>query len=226
MIKHIGKHSDRKVAIIFREVPNEEHMALVIYPETLPVAMHDGIMRVIESTEGQAADNLGDALFRSLFPDGRPILETLHREGMIKKVQAKQITVTPTPSSHVNLEEMNSIIREMKTGEDALKRLAELDADSGMTGKVRPRDGFGREVGAGTNLERGAQIAGSDAALAIDDQSLAQNLKVQAERMAAEARGLIAESERLLKEASALLPAQEKKSTRGRKKVAVDAVAR
>jgi hypothetical protein len=226
MIKHIGKHSDRKVAIIFREVPNEEHMALVIYPETLPVAMHDGIMRVIESAEGQAADNLGDALFRSLFPDGRPILETLHREGMMKKVQAKQITVTPTPSSHVNLEEMNSIIREMKTGEDALKRLAELDADTGMTGKVRPRDQFGREVGAGTNLERGAQIAGSDAALAMDDQSLALNLKAQADRMAAEARGLIAESERLLKEASALLPAQEKKSTRGRKKVAADAVAR
>jgi len=41
MIKHIGKHSDRKVAIIFREVPNEEHMALVIYPDTLPVARHN-----------------------------------------------------------------------------------------------------------------------------------------------------------------------------------------
>jgi len=226
MIKHIGKHGDRKVAIIFREVPNEEHMALVIYPETLPVAMHDGIMRVIESAEGQTAENLGDALFRSLFPDGRPILETLHREGMMKKVQAKQITVTPTPSSHVNLDEMNAIIREMKTGEDALKRLAELDADAGMTGKVRPRDEFGREVGAGTNLERGPQVAGSDSAKALDDQSLAQTLKAQAERMAAEARGLIAESERLLKEASALLPTQEKKTTRGRKKVAADAVAR
>ena len=93
MIKHIGKHSDRKVAIIFREVPNEEHMALVIYPDTLPVAMHDGIMKVIESAEGQTAENLGDALFRSLFSDGRPMLETMHREGMIKKVQSKQITV-------------------------------------------------------------------------------------------------------------------------------------
>ena len=32
MIKHIGKHGDRKVAIVFREVPGETHMCLVIYP--------------------------------------------------------------------------------------------------------------------------------------------------------------------------------------------------
>ena len=91
MIKHIGKHSDRKVAIVFREVPGEEHMALVIYPDVMPISMHDTIMKVIESPVGQAADNLGDALFRSLLSDGRPILQTLHAENMIKKVQAKQI---------------------------------------------------------------------------------------------------------------------------------------
>ena len=27
MIKHIGKHGDRKVAIVFREIPGEEHMS-------------------------------------------------------------------------------------------------------------------------------------------------------------------------------------------------------
>jgi hypothetical protein len=48
MIKHIGKHGDRKVAIVFREVPGEEHMALVIYPDVLQVSMHDSIMKVIK----------------------------------------------------------------------------------------------------------------------------------------------------------------------------------
>ena len=95
MIKHIGKHGDRKVAIVFREVPGEEHMTLVVYPETLPVSFHDAIMKVIESPMGQEAENLGDALFRSLLSDGRAMLQTLHVEGMIKKVQAKQVTVTP-----------------------------------------------------------------------------------------------------------------------------------
>lgn len=203
MLKHIGKQGDRKVAIVFREVPGEEHMALVIYPDVLPVAMHDSIMRVLESPEGQAAENLGDALFRNLLPDGRPMLQTLHVEGMIKKVQAKTVVVTPNATSHVNLEEMNSIIRKMKIGEDAIREMADLDRNQGMTGTVRQKDDFGREVGAGSNL-RGAQVAGSDAAKALDDVSLATDLQKQAQRMAAEAKGLLAESERLMKEAQAL----------------------
>ena len=204
MLKHIGKQGDRKVAIIFREVPNEEHMALIVYPETLPVTVHDSVMRVIESDVGQQAENLGDALFRSLLPDGRPILTTLHTEGMIKKVQTSQIVVTPNASSHVRLDEMNSILREMKQGEAAIKKLAQLDQDKGLTGKVRRRDDFGREVGAGSNLQRGAQVAGSDAAKALDNATLANDLKLQAQRMAAEAKGLLAESDRLIKEATAL----------------------
>lgn len=216
MIKHIGKHGDRKVAIVFREVPGEEHMTLVIYPDVLPVAMHDSIMKIIESPQGQEAENLGDALFRSLFPDGRPMLQTLHSEGMIKKVQAKQVTVTPNATSHVNLEEMNRMIREMKLGEDAIKRMAELDSDRGMTGKVRQRDDFGREVGAPIG-GRGATVAGSDAAKALDNSQLAVDLKSQAERMAREAQGLLAESARLAKEAEALAGGQPK-SSRGRPK--------
>jgi len=216
MIKHIGKHGDRKVAIVFREVPGEEHMCLVIYPEVLPVSMHDAIMRVIDSPEGQAADNLGDALFRNLLPDGRAMLQTLHVEGMIKKVQCKQVTVTPTPSSHVNLEEMNSIIREMKTGEEAVKRLAELDSNRGMTGRVKQRDDFGREVGAPVTQN---YVAGSDAAKALDDASLAKDRVAQAERMEREARGLLAESARLKAEAESMASGQPKPKAGRTKKV-------
>ena len=204
MIKHIGKHGDRKVAIVFREVPGEEHMCLVIYPETLPVHMHDSIMRVLESAEGQAAESLGDVLFRNLLPDGRAMLQTLHSEGMIKKVQTKQVVVTPTATSHVNLEEMNDILRKMKLGESAIREMADLDASRGMTGRVKPRDDFGREVGAPDARLRGANVAGSDAAKALDDVSIAENLKTQAERMEREAKGLLAEAARLTKEAAAL----------------------
>lgn len=209
VIKHVGKHGDRKVAIVFKEVPGEEHMCLVIYPETLPVAMHDALMRTIESPAGQEAENLGDALFRSLFSDGRPMLQTLHAEGMLKKVQTKQIVVTPNPSSHVNLGELNDILRKMKLGQDAIREMADLDTNRGMTGKVRPRDEFGREIGAPTNQVRqgSATVAGSDAALSLDDSALAQNLQQQAERMHREAQGLLAESARLMKEAANMLGA-------------------
>ena len=212
MIKHIGKHGDRKVAIVFREVPGEEHMALVIYPDVLQVSMHDSIMKVIESPVGQEAENLGDALFRSLLPDGRPMLQTLHAEGMIKKVQAKQVVVTPNASSHVNLDEMNGIIRKMKLGEQAIKEMADIDANRGITGKARRRDDFGREVGAPVDGVRAgsAAVAGSDAARALDDAQLARDRLAQAQRMETEARGLLAESARLKAEAEAMAGGQPK----------------
>jgi len=216
MIKHIGKHGDRKVAIVFREVPGEEHMALVVYPETLPISFHDAIMKVIESPVGQQADNLGDALFRSLLSDGRAMLQTLHIEGMIKKVQAKQVTVTPGGNSTVNLDEMNGIIRKMKLGEDAIREMAELDANKGYTGKARRRDDYGREVGAPVP-QRMAEVAGSDAAKALDDQAIAQDRMKQAQRMEAEARGLLAESARLKAEAEAMAGGSPKPK-RGRQK--------
>lgn len=228
MIKHVGRHGDRKIAIIFREVPGEEHMCLVVYTETLPVAMHDALMRSIETPACQTAENLGDALFRELFNDGRPMLQTLHAEGMIKKVQTKQVVVTPNPSSHVNLEEMNEILRKMKLGESAIREMANLDANRGMTGKVRPRDEFGREIGAPTDQVRAgsAAVAGSDAARALDDTALAVSFQQQAQRMAAEARQLLAESDRLMKQAteltgSATEPHTRKTSSRSRKKQVV-----
>lgn len=231
MIKHVGKHGDRKVAIVFREIPGEEHMCLVVYPETLPVSMHDSLMREIESPHAQTAENLGDALFRSLFPDGRPMLQTFHAEGMLKKVQTKQVVVTPNPSSHVNLEEMNGIIRKMKLGESAIREMADLDKNRGMSNYKR-KDDFGREIGAPMEQVRqgSSAVAGSDAARALDDVALAADFQKQAERMAAEAQGLLAESARLMKEAALMSgrPLPESATAapkRGRpKKVATNAV--
>lgn len=220
MIKHVGKHGDRKVAIVFREIPGEEHMCLVVYAETLPVSMHDALMREIETPQAQQAENLGDSLFRSLFTDGRPMLQTFHAEGMLKKVQTKQVVVTPNPSSHVNLEEMNNILRKMKLGESAIREMADIDNNRGMSNYKR-KDDFGREIGAPMNQVRqgSAAVAGSDAARALDDVALAADFQKQAERMAAEAKGLLAESDRLMKQAASMsgaIPETAKpKRTRG-----------
>ena len=180
-MKHIGRHGDRKVAIIYKTVPDQDHMALVVYTETMNVSMHDTMMKVIESAEGQAENELADVLFRNLFSDGRPMLETLHREGMIKKVEAKQIIVTPNAKSSVNLGELNEILKEMATGKEASDRLANLDNNAGMvdpTNKVE-----------------------SPPAGALGDSTLAQQQLAQAKRMEAEAKSLIAESKLLTKEA-------------------------
>ena len=200
MIKHIGKHNDRKVAVVFKEVPDEEHMALVVYPGILPAEWETSIMRAIESPEGQEASDLGDVLHRSLLPNGNPILESLHKEGMIKKVQTNQIVMTPSASASARLDELNTILREMKQGESAVRRLAELDSNAGM---VDPRASGVKEVA-------------QEATAALDNDSIASDLEAQAARMKSEAEALVAESDRLLAEAAELkgVPLPKK---RGRK---------
>ena len=119
MLKHVGRHGDRKVAIIFREIPGEDHMCLVIYPDVLPTHIHDTVMRVLESPTGQQETSLANALHRSLLPDGRAILEALHKEGMLKKIPTNQVIVTPTTTSSVKLDELNRLVKEMESGQDA-----------------------------------------------------------------------------------------------------------
>ena len=74
MIKHVGRHNQRKVAIVYRQVPDETHMALVMYTDTLPSLVHDEAMKVLESELGQNAKELADALFRHIMPDGNNCL--------------------------------------------------------------------------------------------------------------------------------------------------------
>ena len=107
-------------------------MCLVIYPDVLPTHIHNSVMSVLESAPGQQATNLADVFHRNLLPDGRNILQTLHVEGMLKKVATNQVILTPTPSSSVKLDEVNKLVREMESGEQALKRMQEIDQNSGL----------------------------------------------------------------------------------------------
>lgn len=141
MIKHIGRHNSKKIVILYRTVPNEDHMALVAYSDLLPRTMHDEIMKVLESPVGQQAENLADALFRNIGADGRNSLEALHRDGLIKKIQTNQVQVTPTTTSSVRLDELNKILAEMATGEAAVKRLGELDQSKGFADISKLRNG-------------------------------------------------------------------------------------
>lgn len=202
MIKHVGRHGDRKVAIIFREVPGEDHMCLVIYPDVLPTHMHNAIMQVLESTAGQSASNLADVLHRNVFPDGRPMLEGLHREGKLKKVATNQIIVTPTATSSVKLDEINRLVKEMESGTEALKRLQEMDKNAGMVPPEVKRQ-------AEAEFKKAQQIMPTAQAPqngALDDASLANNMLAQAKRMESEAKGLIAEAARMKKEAERMFP--------------------
>lgn len=207
-LKHIGRQGDRKVAIVFRQIPGEEHMALVVYPDVLPVSYHDALMKLIESEPGQAAVELSDVLHRNLMPDGRGVLEALHREGMLKKVSTASIVVTPNAQSNVRLDELNRVLTEMSTGEAAIKRMAELDSQAGLQTKKRVNPTAmdrPQEIGAPNNSR-----ANPSSDTGLDDATLAANFASQAERMEAEAKGLLVEAKRLKEQAAGLAPAKPK----------------
>lgn len=192
-LRHVGKHGDRKVAVIFREVPGEPHMCLVAYTELLNQHIHDPMIKCIESDIGQNSENLADALNRSYTKDGNPILQVLHREGQLKKVNTELVIMTPAPNTKIKLNELNKILNEMKQGEAAVKRLAEIDSSRGLQD---PADVARRMRG----NQASQNVQSAQGALA--DNELANNLRQQAQKMDAEAKGLLAESQRLLKEAA------------------------
>lgn len=211
-LRHVGKQGDRKLAVIFRELPGEPHMCLVTYTQTLNQHIHDPMMRCIESEIGQNSENLADALNRSYTQDGKPILQVLHHEGLLKKVQTSQVVMTPSPTVSIKLEELNTILNEMSQGEAAVKRLAELDSSQGLQD---PADVARRMRGPG---EKSAPVTPTGDLLG--DQQIANNLRQQADKMIREAKGLMAEAERLQKEAASMDPPvveKTKPATKARK---------
>jgi len=222
MIKHIGVHTssnNRKVVLLFREVPDEPHMCLVTYPETLPRAYHDEIMRVLETPHGQESKSFSDVLFRTVMKDGSNCLETLHRNGFIHKVACNQIKVTPNSQSSIMLDELNRILNEMEKGEQAQKELADIKENrtSKKTSADKPR-----EIKTTSSDINGADSLAATGNGILTDRDLAQQRIQQAERMRADANRLLTEAEILIKEAADLDPTlkndtAKKKTTKAKK---------
>lgn len=212
MIKHVGKHNNKRCIILFRTVPNEDHMCLVAYPDTLPRHIHDDIMAALESEAGQQAKEFSDYLFRVTLSDGNNALEVLHKEGMIKKVPTNQVIVVPNAKSNVRLDELNEILNKFQQGEEAVKELADLDKNAGMTSKRRVNEGrnIGEVRAPRESRSTPAQVQSSvNLTDVLTDEQLAAQRLAQAQKMAAEAKQLLAEAERLQKEAESMTGAKK-----------------
>jgi hypothetical protein len=204
MIKHVGRQGDRKVAVIFREIPGEEHMCLVAYPDQLQQNLHDDLMNAINSDKGQNAKTLADALHGITGVNGKTILNSLHSGAFMKKVRTQDVIMVPSPNQRgARLDEINKIINDMDAGGEAARKMANLNATAGMADPDKTAAG---------------RLAGDAASGVLDDTSIARNLLQQAETM--ESQKLVLESEivRLKEEAYSLDPASKPKNKGGRPK--------
>jgi hypothetical protein len=153
--------------------------------------------------------------------DGHNCLESLHRNGLMKKVPTNQVLVTPTTTSSVRLDELNDILDEMQKGEEAMKRLQDLDANRGLTGKKNntpPRKAEIQEIGERRTREAQGNTSAADmlAGMLSDSDLAAQRLE-QAQKMEASAKALLAEAARLTSEAESLSPKVDNVGTKTKK---------
>ena len=210
MLKHVGRHGEKKVVVAYNTVPGEDHMALVIYSDSLPSMLHDEVMKVIESPAGQTAKSLADALFRNIMPDGNNTLGALHKGGYLKKVQTKQVILKPNAKSNVRLDELNDILKKMEGSAEAAKKLADIDAGRGY---ADPSKNVSRDVGEPVKTEAAVNTSG-----VLTDADLANQRLDQATKMESQAKTLLAEAKRLKEEASSLAPKTKAKNVRATKK--------
>ena len=209
--KHVGEHNGKKVVIVEKSIPGEDHMCAVIYTSIIPTRFHDEIMQLLETPEGQAEKEFGMILHRRMSDDGRTILQAIAQEGFLKKAPANQVIVKPNASSAIRLDELNKLLREAGEGQHAIDRLEQLDREAGIRDPIK--------IAEGKRMAEAAALKASQND-ALDDKSIAQNYLAQAMRMRNEADTLIAESKRLEDEAAKLSPKTVKpKATRGKKKV-------
>ena len=101
--KHVGKivNTGEKVAVVFRTVPGESNMALVLPTSTLKDEMHNSLMELIDSAQGQQANELGEIMFTRSFPNGLNMLTAVQSQGRLKKVATDTVMMTPTPVNEI-----------------------------------------------------------------------------------------------------------------------------
>jgi hypothetical protein len=178
-------------------------------------------MRAVESPQGQASVEIADVLFRTIMADGTNCLESLHRNGLMKKVPTNQVLVTPTTTSSVRLDELNDILDEMAKGQEAMERLQNLDSNRGLTGKKNntpPRRAEIQELGEKRSREaQGNTSAAEMLSGMLSDSDIAAQRVEQAAKMEATAQQLLAEAARLKAEAESLTPRAQDAGTKTKK---------
>jgi hypothetical protein len=195
MIKHVGKYQGKRIILLFREVPGDEHMCLVSFPDNLPTLYHDSIMKILESPAGQEAKSFSDVLHRNILPDGKNALEALHVNGFIKKVQTNQVLITPNSKSSIKLDELNAILNDIENGNKAEEKLKQANTKLDEVINTKPKKSNSRDLGDPIVAQEHTVLSDHD--LAVDRLRQAESMRSQASKLLQEAQNLEAEAKSL-----------------------------
>jgi hypothetical protein len=202
-IKHIGKikASGAKVLVVFRTLPGESHMSLVLPVTQLSDSYHDSIMKLVEIDQAQDSFEFGEIMFTRTFPDGRPMLQALTADNSLLKLPTDAVVMTPAPGTEIDLHQLNVLIAEQKNCaiDDLYTFVAGAPKKATIQEVVEVKD-LGRDVGEPRRQEPPLKAGANEV---LSDKDIAKSYRSQADSMYKEAA-------RLRKEADALDPPTKK----------------
>lgn len=211
-MKHVGKVGEKPCVVLYREVPGEPESALVVQTNNLPDAMHDALMNVVQSPEAQEANDVADVLDRRQFNDGSNMLQQLHFDKRIEKVQVALVSLTPTPQDSILLSEVNAEIRKIQNNSNPPLK----------TDPVQPAaNALNETVVNPVVAESDPTLAQSITPVVASESSEAQiavNLIQQAALLEEDAQALLRDADAKKQEAYRLNPELEPKKGPGRPK--------
>ncbi len=178
-LKHIGrfKSNGRKVAVVFRTLPDDPESALVVQTENLADAEHDTLINMLESNAGQTAEELADAMQRTQLSDGSVMLANFHVNGKLTKVKTSDVEMTPDMSTTISLDELNKVIAEQKGVSVADLAVGGSSVETIATAQTVPSG----EAAATVNAAKEQPLT---------DDALANNMRADADRLFKEATDL------------------------------------
>jgi hypothetical protein len=197
-LKHIGRiqNTGAKVLVVFRTLPGESNMALVLPVAQLPDQYHDSIMTLIETEQAQDAFEFGEIMHIRPFPDGRPMLRALQADNRLVKVATDTVMMTPTTNDTVLLANLNTLIAEQKscTVDELCTFVSGAPSAKAQVTEVASVNDTEPAVDSDIPAPIRAQ---ADTNSALSDKDLAKSYRSQADAMYKEAARLRKEAEDL-----------------------------
>jgi len=197
-LKHIGRiqNTGAKVIVVFRTLPGESNMALVLPVAQLPDQYHDSIMTLIETDQAQDAFEFGEIMHIRPFPDGRPMLRAMQADGRLIKVPTDSVMMTPTTNDTVLLVNLNTLIAEQKncTVDELCTFVSGAPSAKAEVTDVASVNDITPAVDSDIPAPIRAQ---ADTNSALSDKDLAKSYRSQADAMYKEAARLRKEAEEL-----------------------------
>ena len=217
MLKHIGriKKTQKKCAVAYRVVPGTSDECVIVPTESLNADEHDSLMKLVESSSGQEAYELAEAMARTSLADGRNMLAGFHTTGKMMKTKTVEIEMTPDTRSIVGLDELNNVIATQKGVTVADLAIQDPNGPKDQKSKVEEAvDPVSVYTDASIPAsETPAPVAAPAESGVITDEQLAASYRSQADKLFKEAKAL-------REQAEALVPTKKKTASKPKQEVA------